>query len=89
MEAMSFGIPALATDVGGTSELVDNGINGYLVGANTSFVEIANKIQEIALLDTETYLNLRINARRKWEMCFSAKNNYPKFCDKVIIGSEE
>ena len=89
MEAMSFGIPALATDVGGTSELVNDGINGYLVGANTSFVEIANKIQEIALLDTETYLNLRINARRKWEMCFSAKKNYPKFCDKLIIGSEE
>ena len=31
MEATSFGMPVIATDVGGTSEIVKNGENGFLI----------------------------------------------------------
>ena len=31
MEAMASGVPVVATQVGGVSELVDSGVNGYLV----------------------------------------------------------
>ena len=33
MEAMALGLPVIATAVGGTPEVVDEGITGYLVGA--------------------------------------------------------
>lgn len=86
MEAMSFGIPALATDVGGTSELVNDGVNGYLMNPDVPIAEIANKIHNIALLDKDKKMNLRINARKTWEDHFCANNNFLRFCDKLING---
>ena len=34
IEAMGVGLPVIATDVGGASEVVDNGVNGILIDAN-------------------------------------------------------
>lgn len=31
MEALSFGIPVIATNVGGTSEIITDGVNGFLI----------------------------------------------------------
>ena len=36
MEAMSYGIPIIATDVGGTREIVIHSVNGYLLSKNFS-----------------------------------------------------
>ena len=43
MEAMSFGMIIIATAVGGTSEIVHNGKNGYLLPQNCSKEQIAEK----------------------------------------------
>ena len=45
MEAESYGIPVIATDVGGTAEIIDNGGNGVLLQKNFSDSELTEAIQ--------------------------------------------
>ena len=84
MEAMSFGIPTIATDVGGTSELVKNGINGLLLHADFLVTDLYNAINSIREMPSSEYLNLRIQARSMWEEKFSAKNNYNMFAEQLL-----
>lgn len=67
MEAISFNIPVVATNVGGNSEVV-NEETGVLVSSNPSAQELAN-----AILKTQT---MPISPRDYWEKHYSAKNNY-------------
>ena len=79
MEAMSFGIPTIATDVGGTKEIVNDNINGYLLPVNfgiTQLIECIMKVYHDAM--SETY-KLRYGARQTWKNKYSADNNYPHF----------
>lgn len=81
MESMSFGIPAIATDVGGTSEIVEDGVNGYLLRHDFTDEELAEKIREIAELPTEEYKKLRKNARDKFECEYNAVANNKRFLE--------
>lgn len=67
MEAISFNIPVVATDVGGNSEVVSEE-TGILVSSNPSAQELAE-----AILKTQT---MPISPRDYWEKHYSAKNNY-------------
>lgn len=56
IEAMSFGLPIIASDVGGNSELVKNGVNGFLVNnhdelkkAITTFINKPEIISKMGL----------------------------------------
>jgi len=84
MEAMSFGIPAVATDVGGTSELVDNGLNGILLDADITCDEIATAIKQIQSTDNEKYYAMRAAARKKWDEHFNGKRNFEKLFDTIV-----
>lgn len=75
MEAASFGIPAIATDVGGTSELVSDGVNGYLLNQQFTDQELADTIQKMLALPDDDYRNMRQNARAIWEDRFQARKN--------------
>ncbi len=79
MEAMSFGIPCIATDVGGTKEIVDHTINGVLLHEDSSPERIKDAILSIANMTEDMYGLLRENARKKWEKCFSSERNYKDF----------
>lgn len=83
MEALSFGIPVLATDVGGTNETITDGVNGYLLTKDFSNEEFTEKFNLIYNADEEKYRMFRNNARRIWEEKFNAENNYPKFCTAI------
>jgi len=63
MEAMAMEMPVVMTNVGATSELIDDGVDGLLVAAQSS-QEIADAIARL-LSDTELAVNLGKNARRK------------------------
>ena len=82
MEAMSFGIPCIATNVGGTSEIVVNGINGYLIDDEDDEY-IAGKVDSIATMNAEDYRQLRDAARNTWEQKFNAKKNYRVFIEEI------
>lgn len=78
MEAFSFGIPAIATNVGGTSELVSNSV-GRLVKPGINSTEVASIIDEILNADSQSTEQFRINARKIFEEKVSAEKNYEAF----------
>lgn len=86
MEAMSFGIPAIATDVGGVSELVRHEKNGFLLHKDFRDEEMIALIRRIWAMRDEEYLRLRQNAGAFWEKCYNAETNYPKFVENVLMG---
>lgn len=81
MEALSFGIPVIATDVGGTSEIVDDKV-GKLIDKDSSPEFIARTIEEI--IDSENYYELRINARKRWEEMCNANKDYKEFVNFLL-----
>jgi len=84
MEAISFGIPCLATDVGGTNEII-NETNGILINSDVSDEKIAEEIRKVYLLEKENYLILRRNARYYWDCNFNAEKNYKSFIQKLLM----
>lgn len=83
MEANSFGIPAIATNVGGVSEMINNH-NGRLIDANSSVEDIAQKIAKYATLSTEIKQQFRDNAYTTWNEMYNAQKNYTAFVDGVM-----
>lgn len=79
MEAMSFGIPCIATDVGGTSEILENQYNGMMLPCDFKPVELAKKIKEFAKMSEIDYHQFRENARSTWKEKYSAERNYTDF----------
>lgn len=79
MEACSFGIPVIATDVGGNGEIVKNGYNGYLVSKEGSSNDIARKLKLIIDMTENEIMQMRANSRKLWEDNFDAMKNYEKF----------
>lgn len=83
MEAISFGIPVIATDVGGTREIVVDGISGTLLTANPMVEAISNEIEKIYKMDKESYMELRKTTREFWHENYNARNNYQKFANDI------
>lgn len=79
MESFSFGIPAIATNVGATSEIV-NASNGHLVKDDIS-PEVLN--QFILSYSDKEYLDKRRNAYITWKEKFNADNNYRQLINKI------
>lgn len=84
MEACSFGIPIVATDVGGTSEVVQNGENGYLLAADFAPAVLLEKLHMLKELPALEYDHLCNQSRKLWEEKFSAAQNYRKFYEEII-----
>lgn len=78
MEAMSMGIPVIATNVGGTSEIVNNE-NGILLSANPSPQEIAAAITSFYEMSDDEYAYYSNNAYQTWDEKYNAEKNYKAF----------
>lgn len=83
MEAMSFGIPVLATDVGGTAELV-NQENGWLVDKDISQFELSAMIKGILKEDPSNMEKKSKEAYKTWESKFNAEKNYQLFVKELL-----
>ena len=83
MEAMSFGTPVFATDVGGTSEIVSNE-NGKLLKPDITPEELGGMIQAFFLLNREDRLVFRSKARKTWKTKYNASVNYKQFVEEIL-----
>jgi len=84
MEANSFGIPALATNVGGNSEIVKDEINGLLLDPNCSINDVVKAIKRYYYLSENEKSQMRNNAYNNWNDRFNADKNYPAFIKTVL-----
>jgi glycosyltransferase involved in cell wall biosynthesis len=83
MEAMSYGIPCIATNVGGTNEIVSD-LNGALINCNPTIFELSNKLIFFLKLDKNEYDKFSLNAKLTWENDFYSMKNYNKFIDNIF-----
>lgn len=74
MEAISFNIPIIATNVGGNSEIVTSE-TGILVQADPSIQEVASSFEQI--------FRLNLDPRLFWEREFKAMTNYMNFTHAI------
>ena len=88
MEAISYGIPVIATDVGGTGEIV-NSSNGILLSKDCTKEDICAAILKICSLNDDDYCKLSLNSRRKWEKEYNADLNYKKWVNILLKGDTE
>ncbi len=84
MEAISFGIPVIATNVGGTGEIVIDGKSGMLLEPDFTIEELAVEIKKIITMPSEEYLKLRESTRLLWEKYYQAPLNYAKFVNDFL-----
>lgn len=83
MEAMSFGIPAIATNVGGVSELVDES-SGMLMGADANGQDIADVLS--SRLNEFKSDVFRSQCKNKVATEFNAELNYRDFVSTCLKG---
>ncbi len=83
MEAISFGIPVIATDVGGTSEIIMNDKNGYLLNKDFETDDLVNLIMHIMDMSDVHYKRICNESRTIWENWFDAKKNYVDFVKNI------
>lgn len=90
MEAISFGIPVIATDVGGTSEIVVNEMTGILIPNEFDDNSLSKEILKfIKMKDTSIYTLYRHRCRKFWEDNFQAIPNYESLCDLIMVRVDE
>jgi len=77
MEAQSYGIPIISTNVGGVEEIVNKN-NGILIDPKADIIEMAEAIEKI-VLDEDLRSVLSKNALKNWEINFNAEKNYSEF----------
>jgi glycosyltransferase involved in cell wall biosynthesis len=79
MEAMSFGIPVIGTNVGGVSEIIEHETNGFLLSPTPSKEEVAAAIERFCSLTHDEVQTMRNNAYNTWDTKFNAQKNYKEF----------
>lgn len=84
MEAMSFGTPIIATDVGGTKEAVINNFNGYLLKKDFDVDELVQLIEKIINMKNEKYKEICNNSRKIFDSNFNANKNYKSFTEDLL-----
>ena len=65
-EANAYGVPAIATDVGGVAEVIRDGVNGYTLPLSAGPADYAELIRDI-YLDDEKYRRLVLGSRDEFE----------------------
>lgn len=81
MEALAAGIPVIATNVGGTGEIVDSNV-GELINVNTSADDLLNILRKY-YADRDKLQKLRSNAVLRWNNLCNSDKNYSKFISQI------
>jgi colanic acid/amylovoran biosynthesis glycosyltransferase len=81
MEALSCGIPVIATAVGGNTEIVSNE-NGILLSANPTVDEVVSTVFRF-IDDPDMARAKRRGSRNVWQMKYNADRNFFAFAGKL------
>ena len=84
MEAASFGIPVLATDCGGTGEVVENSVTGKLIPKDFSDSELISEIKNFMFLKENDIKRMSEAGRSMWMEKYNAEKNYSDFALKLL-----
>lgn len=84
MEAISLGIPVIATDVGGVSEIIHDKENGLLLSDKITEEDVARAFEKIYFVSDEEYREMRKKARFSWEKDWDAQKNYREFAKNLV-----
>jgi len=84
MEAMAHGIPVISVNVGGISEIVKNGSNGYLLPADADSKSIATSITNYFQLTNDQKAILSQNAIDMYKKNFRSTENYKQFINQAL-----
>jgi glycosyltransferase involved in cell wall biosynthesis len=84
MEAFAFSVPVIAPDVGGIREIVQNGLNGIIIGTEGDVEQIAEAITWFSSQDLKSREIMSGQARHTWEQKFNAEVNYTNFVTQLI-----
>lgn len=79
MEAMSCGLIPIATDVGGTRELIENEVNGFLLPSKFENGQLGALFSRVYQMSNDEKRCMRQEARNKWSREFNAMKNYTLF----------
>ena len=80
MEALSFGVPVLATRVGGIPEIVDSSLGG-LLSADPEPAEVAAGLDRLAGASPADRAARRVAAKEAWRRDCRADVNFAQFAD--------
>ena len=83
MEALSTGTPVLATDVGGTGEIVDDSANGWLLPPDVTPDSLARRLEMLSSFEAQEWNALRARARESWEALANADTCYGAFAEDL------
>ena len=79
MEAMSFGIPCVARNVGGNSELIFDNFNGFLLNPNSNSIDYCHAINQYYGLSNETINMFRNNSKKTITNSFLSPDVFVSF----------
>ncbi len=82
MEAMSFGIPVIAANVGGNNEIV-SAENGYLLPPQLFPIDLANCIISFLDLTLNQKKVKRISSYETWRNKYNAEINFREFVKTI------
>lgn len=84
MEAMSFGIPVLATAVGGAAEIVENGVNGLIIPENVTVQDLVSSLEYFNGMPLDMKQQWSYYAKQTWLSSFNSEKNHVKFAEKIL-----
>ena len=74
MEAMAFGVPVIATDVGCVGDLLGDG-GGILVPPSIAVTELVRLVADL-VGDSDRYVKMRFSARKSQQLKFNSQKNH-------------
>lgn len=77
LEAMSYGVPVIATQVGGLPELIEHGVSGYL--APVGHVETMGDLAIELLSNPDLYNKISLQSQQRAREKFCISEIYPKY----------
>jgi glycosyltransferase involved in cell wall biosynthesis len=83
MEAISMRLPVIATNVGGTREIVENNKNGYLLDENCTIQQVVDSFIKFYNMNEDNYENMCSNALEIWNERCNANLLYSDFTNQL------